>query len=230
MRLQKVCVLAVAALLALAPARANAATITFDDVASGTVINNFYAATGVTFACSDGSFAGICNSFNSDGTNVYALASSVNNSPGNVVSTFPMGFAGERENLTGTIQATFVAPVSSVSIDAYAFQGLEGFGQPGVGYVSAFNGATLLGTTTTAGYGTWQTLSLSFASITHVQFSSTVGGFPSYAIFDNLTFSTTTDPGPGPTDPAPVPEPASSTLMAMGLLGMIASRYKRSAS
>ena len=137
-----------------------------------------------------------------------------------------VGAAGERVNLTGVIQANFTTAATSVSLDAFLLLAPEGFGSPGSAFLSAFDGATFLGSVSTNLVETWQTLSLSFANITHVRFPSTVGNHPSYGIFDNLTFETgeVSGPGGGNGGGTPVPEPASLLLAALGMAGVLAGR------
>jgi hypothetical protein len=191
-------------------------TITFDGVADGTVINSTYAGLGVTFTCIDGTFPGSCGV---DGANVYAQASATNNSALNVISTLDAGFPVNRVDLTGVIQADFASPASTVRIDAYTLLNPEFFGTPGMAFLSAFNGTTLLGTTSTTAYGTWQTLSLSFPEITSIRFS---GALPagSSALFDNLSFDTNSEA-------TPVPEPASILLLGTGAASLIGRRLRR---
>jgi hypothetical protein len=220
--------IAAAALVVAGAANAQATTITFDGVANATVINSLYAALGVTFACSDGNFPGTCN-VDGDGANVYARTTAINNSPANVISSLGAGIPGERVNLTGPIQANFTTGQSSVSLDAFLLLSPEGFGAPGAAFLSAFNGTTFLGSQSTSASETWQTLTVGGfgQDITNVRFSSTVGAYPSYGVFDNLVFAGTT-PNPDP-NPAPVPEPVSMLLVGTGLVGLVARYRRRSA-
>jgi hypothetical protein len=208
----------VAALLVIAgAANARAATITFDGVANATLVNNLYA--GVTLECVDGSYAGVCTSWDSDGSSVWARTVGTNN----VVSTLQTGIPAERVNLTGTIQATFATPgVTSVSIDAFNFLSPEGFGAPGAAFLNAYsNTLGLLGATSSGVVGSWQTLSLSgLGAIDYVQFSHSIGAHASYSYFDNLAFTT----GTGGGDPDPMPEPMSAILFGAGLLGVTLRR------
>jgi PEP-CTERM motif-containing protein len=116
----------------------------------------------------------------------------------------------------------FLAPVTSVSIDSFVLLSPEGFGTPGTGFLSAFDGTTFLGSASTTSSETWQTLTVSFANITSVRFSGTPGSYPSTAWFDNLVFTSATDGGGGNGDgETPVPEPSSLVMLAMGALGCV---------
>lgn len=184
---------------------AQTGTIGFDNVASGTIINNQYASHDVTLGCYNGTGLNACTA------NAYAVAYLTNNSPPNVVS-LTSGTSGIFVNeQKGYLAAYFAAPVSSVSVDALAAVFAEFVPQSSSGnkpYLNAYgpvNPATgknpLLATAVysqnvtslgTVKWGTWETLSISTTTneIAMVVFSSYfAAGTPVYGIFDNLKFS-----------------------------------------
>lgn len=204
-----------------------ATTITFDDVASGTLINAQYS--GVTFGCFNGT--GVSNLCSGNPTNVsgagnaYAVSSPTAASPSNVISFtsgIPLGVFAV-ENL-GFFSATFSSPVSSVSIDALPVLAAEGVGAArDVPFIQAFNSAGQFLTSASYVYGAcnplttacpYQTLTVSNPNIAFVAFSSTTGAgsFPVFGMFDNLTF---TGNGSGT-----VPEPSTLLLLSSGLFAM----------
>lgn len=224
-----------ALLSGLAAANALAAVITFDDVASGTNINNQYTALGVTFS-----------SVASASGNAYAVQalnpSSVDIGHANVVSLFdtPLGaiFAADE----GAVKAQFSSLQSSVTIDARMVEAIEILGNNSRrGFLEAFNSAGGLigsiayypytwqtpGIWDTSHAAPWVTLTVTdpTASISYVLFSSQAntggtrlyGGI--YAEFDNLQF--------GETGGSAAPEPASLLVVASGVAGLLIWQARR---
>ncbi len=176
------------ALLA-APCVSRAATIDFDDVPDGTVVDTFYP--GVVFSA-----AVIEN------VNVFAKADALAPSSSNVVS--PFSTQSYFRGTDGTIKAQFAASVREVRIDARpivpaGYEILAPFtGRP---YLQAFNAANqVLATIYYAGplptieNAIYPVETLTFRSasnnIAYVRFSTEVPatGVPCFAIFDNLRF------------------------------------------
>lgn len=182
---------AAAALLLVAGA-AGAATINFDGLADGTVVNGQYS--GVSLINPVG------------GGNVYARAWSGGN---NVVSIHSAvsGWAAPYNAQQGAVDASFATPQRSVSIDAAPFLAPENFGtaiaRP---YLQAFDSAgNLLATVyyqgalpNPSGTGPIETLTYvsPIANIARVRFTvqGGTGGAFVRGIFDNLSYSTTTTP------------------------------------
>jgi hypothetical protein len=118
------------------------------------------------------------------------------------------GFGGYSEVVT------FTSGVNSVSLD---FSRSNGSTNATI-TLQAFNGDTLLGSTTAelGSINTWSTLSLSFPSITSISWAGFGSGAHYYGV-DNFTFSA-----------AAIPEPESYAMLLAGLalLGFMARRRK----
>ncbi|HXN06178.1 MAG TPA: PEP-CTERM sorting domain-containing protein [Nitrospiria bacterium] len=228
----------VVAMLGMSGKDASATLINFDDVASGTNINNQYA--GVTFNCV------VCST-----GNAYAVglldATHVN---GVSLHSSDPTFAAQE----GAVEAHFSTLQSSVSIDAKYIESLEYLGSPSKSpYLQAFDSSnTLLATKYydlslvpgTAVSGPWETLSINMANISYVRFTvqnnwagltcdpTVSGGLPGgcpdrvyggqYGEFDNLVFGTdnTVNPPGGNGNGNAVPEPSSLILLGLGFVGL----------
>jgi hypothetical protein len=168
---------------------AEAGTITFDESPAADD-GSAYNATilGVTFSA----------------TNAGVWGGNGNGNPGNWQlqgtngSQF-LGFNGAPYSET----LTFVSPVDSFSADFARAAGSS----DGTITLSAFDGSTLLGSTTgTLGaINTWSTLSLSLPGINKITWSDAGTGFSPYGV-DNLNFTS-----------SPISEPGSVTLLGLGL-------------
>lgn len=209
---------------------ASATAINFDDVSSGTNIDNHYS--GVTFGCINGtnSSMNLCSG-NSSGSfgagNAYALAGLLNPPSAPNVIGFNSGTSGDFyiDSRTGYLTASFSAPVSVVSIDALGTPPPEYPGALSAGpFLNAFGkGGKFLGAAwyDQSKLGTWQTLSISdkTADIYYIAFSSqyTNGKSALYGSFDNLV--------------AAVPEPETYAMLLAGLsvLAAVARRRKQAA-
>jgi hypothetical protein len=167
--------------------------INFDDVSSGTVINNHYS--GVTFSLLPGPA-------NPTATNVVAVSDQFAFSSPNVVGPQITGFNSFFDEEEGIIQAQFANPQNTVSVEAAVVTSPEGLGTilDNV-YLKAYDANNNL--LTTAWYPIdpnnyndqpYQTLTVSTTgnNIAYVRFSSTDGdqGPPIYGEFDNLQYAT----------------------------------------
>jgi hypothetical protein len=194
------------AALALGTSGAQATTLNFDDVADGTVIDTAYA--GVTFS-------------NPLGGDVYARSTSFAASATNVVSIFQTGLPPFNASY-GAVDISFATLQHTVSVDAAAVAALEPLGTPhNRPYLQAFDSTGHLlqtvyfsGTLPTNSFqvSAYETLSFTGVgdSIAKIRISGQqgAGGPPLYALFDNVTFTST------------VPEPASLPLLVAGLAGV----------
>jgi PEP-CTERM motif len=203
-----------AALSLLAASPAWAVTITFEDLAVGSTLSNQYAAQGVTFSGNAFSGAGSSTSgepwaSNSDLTVVSSTGTDVGGlgTPGLVSGNILRSFNGWlSENGDPSFLMTFSTAVGSVSMD---FAGVSTGADV---TLWAYNGATLLGSTSGASTGQF-TLSFAAAEITSVAVRP--GTFNDWVGVDNIVF-------------APVPETSTYAMMALGLalLGVAARRRR----
>jgi hypothetical protein len=219
-------------------------TINFDNLAGGSLVNTAYAAQGVTFHGVPCSGSSLCLAGAT--TDVYAVnVGSLAASPLNIVSLFnnpgSVFGPGAFDVRSGAIEADFISPQQTVSIDANALTPLEFLGTvDNTPYLRAFfsNGTNQQVFYNLAPYrpggicynssgalngcnGGWQTLTIiapAGLSIIDVRFTSTFDGqSPAmYGRFDNLTFGdgNGTTPGGG----GAVPEPTSLSLLGAGLI------------
>ena len=194
--------LMIPAILVLPMARAG--TITFDESAATNANNSPFGATilGVTFSA----------------TNAGIWGGNSNGNPGNwglQGTNGPqfLGFNGVNVSDVYAETLTFASSVNSFSADFSRSNGST----DEVITLSAFDGATLLGSTTgTLGsINTWSTLSLNVSGINKITWSGTGTGFHPYGV-DNVNFG------------AAVPEPASLTLIGLGLLTLVGVGVRRS--
>ena len=195
-------------------ASAQATTLSFEDLASGTTLSNQYAGLGVTFA--PNALSGPGGPTGSWATNTdMTIASSAGGDvgvlgtpalvSGNVLHSFS-GWLNESGD--PSLSATFSTPVSDFSAD---FAGVSTAGDV---KILAYNGATLLGSSTGASPGQF-TLSFAAPSITRVVILP--GSFSDWVGIDNIHFTPTGD----------VPLPGTVLLMALGL-GALGLRLRRS--
>ena len=201
-----------------------AATITFDGLADGTVINNLFP--GLTFSNGAG------------GGDVYAQSFTGAISGTNVVSVINGGIDGAFNASDGGVQVDFATGQSTVSIDTAAIAPIEGLGavlnKP---FLQAWDtGGNFIGVVyytlplPTVGQGATQTLTINAATgtlIGRVQFSTQIsqGGQIMRGVFDNLTYDAGTTGGGG--NDEGVPEPSSIALLATGVCGMIGRRFSK---
>lgn len=219
-------------------------TVTFDDVANGTVIDTRYA--GVTFVNPLGGDIYARNNFNSaDTTNGVSLFSTAASPTGAFNAQY------------GAVDATFDTGKTFVSIDVAGFMNSGDLigNSPLRPFVEVYSGNTLLtptiyyGTALSSGFvGPYQTISFFSAAgdITRIRLSAqyAVGQQQVFAEFDNLVFdsrASATDAATGVINPlrdngtgggggggTAVPEPASLSLLGFGLVGVLkATRRKK---
>lgn len=207
--------LAFAALITLTGVAQAATTITFDELAEGTVVSNQYAGLGVVF--SPNAFSGAGNSSTGEdwatnttmdvasitGTNVGGLGA-----PSLVSGNVLRGFSGWlAEDGDASFRIDFSSGASSFSLD------MAGISTTADARVFVYNGATLL-TTLAAGNTGQYRFSFAAASITHLAVAP--GSFFDWVGVDNLSFT------------AAVPEPETYALMVLGLglVGAVARRRR----
>lgn len=199
--------IATAALGLLAVFPAWAATLTFEDLAAGTVLSDQYAAQGVSFSANLFSGPGTSTSGQPWATNTdMTLAASAGSDVGSLglpslvsgnVLRSSSGWTGE----TGdpSFLMTFSTPVSSVSMD------FAGVFEPADVTLWAYDGGELLGAVSGTAAGQF---TLSFAADEITSVAVRPGTYNDWVGVDNIEF-------------APVPEPRSHEMSAaaVALLG-----------
>lgn len=186
------------ACLAASLSSAGTVILTFDDLPAGSQVGNQYAAFGVTFSLTDtGIQVGLANG-----------------DPGNWGVNGDNGpyFDGFNGNPSYGTTLSFTNPVSNFSLDASRTNGSSDGDSL---LVSAFDGATLLGSDNIA-FGpvnTWSTFSLPFDGITSVTVQGSGAGYHPFGI-DNVQFSN-------------VPEPGAAVLTLTGVSLFLLRRLRR---
>lgn len=203
--------------LLLAAGTVSAETLTFEDLAAGTVLSNQYAAQGVVFSANAFSGAGSSSSaqdwatntdmtvVSSTGTDVGGLGTPSLVS-GNILRSFS-GWLGEDGDPSFTI--SFATPITAISVD---FAGVSTGADV---RLFAFNGTTALGSAVGSSTGQF-TLSLGGGALmTHVVV--TPGSFNDWVGVDNISFT------------AAVPEASTYAMMGLGLALLAFKRRKQQA-
>jgi hypothetical protein len=207
-----------AAGLALACAQASATTLTFEDLAAGTVLSNQYAALGATFSPNAFTGPGTSTSgepwsgltdmtiVSSTGTDVGALGTPAGLVSGNILHSFA-GWVRETDG-DPSFRITFSGPATGFSA---AFAGVFSASTAADVTLFAFNGATLVGTVSGASAGQFV---LSFAGpVTSVAIRP--GSFVDWVGVDNITYTL-----------AAVPEVSTYAMMGLGL-ALLAFKRRR---
>jgi PEP-CTERM motif len=211
---------AVACAALLSTVQANAATITFEDLAVGAILSNQYAGLGAIFSANAFSGPGTSSSgeawatntgmriVSSTGTDVGGLGTPALVS-GNILRSFDDWLAEDGDpsfaiNFTTSINsfsATFAGVSTGADVSIYAY-----------------NGATLLGSVN--GTGTGQFV-LSFAAANITKIAVRPGSFNDWVGVDNINFT--------PNVAGAVPEPESWVLMlaGFGAMGIAMRRARR---
>ncbi len=196
--MKKLAVALAAASTLIVSTAANAYTINFDE-SPATNNNVAYGATifGATFSA----------------TNAGTWGGNSNGNPGNwgLEGTNGPNFLGFNGNGGYSETVTFASSISNISLDFSRSNGSI----DGTIALSAYNGATLVGTTTaTLGtINTWSSLSLSAPVITSITWAGTGAGFHPYGV-DNITAA------------VPEPETYAMLLAGLGLMGFMVRRKK----
>ncbi len=206
---------AIACGVLLAAAQANAATITFEDLASGATLSNQYAALGVIFSPNAFSGANTNSTPEPWATNTGMTVTSTDlgalGTPllvsGNVLHSFQNYLD---EDGDASILATFTTPINAISMD------FAGIFTPGDVTMVIYNGASIIGTVVAPACTPTCQVTLSFAapSITKVAF--TPGSYNDWVAVDNIKF----------TPAVAVPEASTYAMMALGL-GLLAFKRRR---
>jgi hypothetical protein len=203
--------------LLLAASQASAVTLTFENLAAGTVLSNQYAALGAIFSA---------NAFSGPGTSTSGEAWATNTDMTIVSSTgADAGGLGLPGLVSGNIlhSATNWLDENGDASFRITFAGLAtGFSAAFAGVsvgadvsLFAYNGATLVGTVSGTGSGTGTTqFVLSFAGpVTSVAIRP--GSFNDWVGVDNITYTL-----------APVPEASTFAMIGLGMLLLALRRLR----
>ena len=205
--------------LLLAANQASATTLTFEDLAAGTILSTQYAALGATFSP---------NAFSGPGSSSSGKAWATNTDMSIVASTgADAGGLGTPALVSGNILHSLTSWLNEDGDASFriSFAGTAtGFSAAfaGVSVIEdvslfAYNGAVLVGTVSGSGTGTGTSqFVLSFAGpVTSVAIRP--GSFDAWVGVDNISYTL-----------APLPEPGSYALMGLGLV-LLAFRRRQQA-
>jgi PEP-CTERM motif len=218
--MKKISYAALATGLLLAASQASAETLTFDDLAVGTVLSNQYAAQGATFSAN--AFTGPGSSTSGEdwatntnmsivsagGTDVGGLGS-----PSLVSGNLLRGFSGWLdEDGDPSFRITFASEATNFSA---TFAGVTT--GPDV-RLFVYNGTTLLGTVAGAGAATTVQFTLSYSAGPFTSVVVTPGSFDDWVGVDNISYTL-----------SPVPEAGTWAMMGLGLSALALVRRRRAA-
>jgi hypothetical protein len=201
--------------LLLAAAQASATTLTFEDLAAGTILSNQYAALGATFSA---------NAFSGTGTSTSGEAWA-SNTDMTIVSSIgtDVGGLGTPALVSGNVLRSFAGWLNEDGDPSFliTFSGAAtGFSATFAGVTTgadvtiyAYNGATQVGTVSGSGTGQF---TLSFAG-PFTSIAVRPGTFNDWVGVDNITYTLT-----------PVPEVSTYAMMGLGL-AVLAFRRRKSA-
>ena len=206
--------------LMLAAFQANAETLTFDDLAVGTVLSNQYAALGASFSANAFTGPGSSTSGENWATNTTMDIASVDGNdvgglgaPPLVSGNLLRGFSGWlNENGDPSFRITFASAATNFSA---AFAGV--FTGPDV-RLFVYNGSNLLGTVAGAPGASTGQFTLSYSAGPFTSVVVTPGSFDDWVGVDNISYTL-----------APVPEAGTWAMMGLGLSALALLRRRRSA-
>jgi PEP-CTERM motif len=214
--------------MALSGPAAALTTISFDDLAPGSVVGNQYAAQGVTFSANAFSGAGSSSSGQAWATNSSMVVASLSGVSGTDFGAMgnPVLASGNflrryvswlDEDGDASFLMSFSTPINSISV---TFAGVSGALNAPDTRMWVYNGNTLLAllSNTLPNSSTGQ-YNLSFAGTTITHVAVAPGSYNDWVAVDNIVFQA-----------AVVPEPGTYALMALGLAGMgLLGRRRRQA-
>ncbi len=212
---------AIACAMVLPATQASAVTITFENLAVGTILSNQYSGIGAVFSA---------NAFSGPGTSTSGEAWATNTDMTIVSSTgTDVGGLGTPPLVSGNILRSFAGWLGENGDPSFAINfagGISNFSATFAGVstgadvsIYAYNGATLIGTVNGSSTGQFV---LSFAAANITKVAVRPGTFNDWVGVDNITYTPNAVGGA-------VPEPESWALMLVGFgaMGVAVRRARR---